>query len=73
MRQGNKGGVAIAFNVFDTSFCFVDSHLAARLDEVSRRNQDYHDLIKRFLFLTSGECPDLDDFRELFDYEYVLL
>jgi len=27
---GNKGGVAVALRIFETKFCFISCHLAAR-------------------------------------------
>lgn len=39
LKQGNKGGVSIRFKIFDTTICFVCSHLAAGSDELTRRNQ----------------------------------
>jgi len=34
---GNKGGVAITFRVYETSFCFISSHLAAKPDKMPLR------------------------------------
>jgi len=43
---GNKGAVGISFKVADTSFCFVNSHLAAHQEKVKERNVDYHKILK---------------------------
>jgi phosphatidylinositol-bisphosphatase len=34
--QGNKGGVGIRFNLYDSSFCVINSHLNAHQDGVQR-------------------------------------
>lgn len=48
---GNKGGMAIRFHIYDTTICAINSHLNSRTEDVSRRNQDYHDISTHLSFL----------------------
>ena len=48
--MGNKGGVAIRFCAYDSTFCFVCAHLAARRDKVKERNNDFANLSRKIVF-----------------------
>lgn len=34
--------MAISLGLFDTTLCFITAHLAAHLEKVDDRNEDYH-------------------------------
>uniref|UniRef100_A0A8C4WYY2 phosphoinositide 5-phosphatase n=1 Tax=Eptatretus burgeri TaxID=7764 RepID=A0A8C4WYY2_EPTBU len=55
-RMGNKGGVGVHFMLHDTAVCVVNTHLAAHMDDVDRRNQDFHDVNGRMAFQSAD--PD---------------
>jgi len=52
--MGNKGAVAIRFKFYDSSLCFVCSHLAAGGQHTDRRNQDYQTIISKIAFSQKG-------------------
>ena len=49
-KMGNKGGVAIRFELYQTSLCFVNSHFAAHLSQYKKRNQNFRDISKKMIF-----------------------
>lgn len=51
--MGNKGGVSIRLHVFDTSICFVCSHLAAHRENVAGRNSDFKNIYEKSCFTKS--------------------
>ena len=49
-KMGNKGGVAIRFELYQTSICFINSHFTAHLPEYKKRNRNFHDISKKMIF-----------------------
>jgi inositol polyphosphate 5-phosphatase INPP5B/F len=47
---GNKGGVSIRLQFYDSCLCFVCSHLAAHRENVVGRNQDAHNILAKTNF-----------------------
>jgi len=47
---GNKGGVGIRFKIYDSTMCFVNSHLAAHKNNHQGRNQDYARILQNMRF-----------------------
>lgn len=47
---GNKGGVSIRLQFYDSTICFVCSHLAAHRENVTGRNNDYMNVFNKTLF-----------------------
>ncbi|KAK6774042.1 hypothetical protein RDI58_029281 [Solanum bulbocastanum] len=48
---GNKGGVGLRLRVFDRIMCFVNCHLAAHLEAITRHNADFDHIYRT--------CPSL--------------
>eukprot|EP00943_MAST-04B_sp_MAST-4B-sp1_P000057 g57.t1 len=47
---GNKGGSSIRFSFYDSTLCFVCSHLAAHRGNVTGRNHDYASILHKTKF-----------------------
>jgi len=62
---GNKGGVGIRFKIWDSTLCFVSTHLAAHKKNVQGRNQDFAKIFQHLKFTTK------DDDLHLLDHDFV--
>ncbi|UZJ55421.1 hypothetical protein CBS101457_004741 [Exobasidium rhododendri] len=70
--SGNKGGVAIRMNIYDTSFCFLTAHFAAGKSNVEERNADFV-TISRELHFNSGRSINNSNYCFWFgDFNYRL-
>lgn len=57
---GNKGGIGISMNIFDSSICFIATHLAAHTENVEGRNLDFKNIIERSVFPAENSSYDQD-------------
>jgi phosphatidylinositol-bisphosphatase len=48
--MGNKGGVSIRVQFYDSTLCFVNSHLAAHRENVAGRNADFVNILGKLSF-----------------------
>ncbi|KAJ6768865.1 TYPE IV INOSITOL POLYPHOSPHATE 5-PHOSPHATASE 9 [Salix koriyanagi] len=69
---GNKGSVSVRFQLHETSFCFVCSHLASggREGDEKLRNSDVAEIFSRTSF---HRRPSLDLPRNILDHDRVIL
>ncbi|EIW69000.1 hypothetical protein TREMEDRAFT_39318 [Tremella mesenterica DSM 1558] len=68
--SGNKGGVGIRLDLFDSSFCFMTCHLAAGQNNVAERNADYRTISEGLKFLRGKSIEDHDVIIWAADFNY---
>lgn len=56
--SGNKGGVGIRFNLFDSTVCLMTCHLAAGHSNITERNADYKTIAGGLKFLRGKMIED---------------
>ena len=57
---GNKGGIGVSMNIYDSNICFISSHLAAHTENVEGRNMDFKNIIERSIFLSENGGNEYD-------------
>ncbi|ODQ77214.1 hypothetical protein BABINDRAFT_17198, partial [Babjeviella inositovora NRRL Y-12698] len=67
---GNKGGCAIRFTYGETTFCFVNCHLAAGVTAVDERSNDYSNIWLGLRFNRNRQIADHDAVVWLGDLNY---
>ncbi len=68
--SGNKGGVAIRMDYYDTSICFVTAHFAAGHSAYEERNADYWTITKGLSFARGKTIGSHDHVFWLGDFNY---
>lgn len=68
--SGNKGGVAIRMDYYDTSICFVTAHFAAGHSAYEERNADYWTITKGLSFARGKTIGSHDHVIWLGDFNY---
>lgn len=68
--SANKGALAVSFNYSNTRMCFVASHLAAGLNNVEERHQNYKMISKGIKFSKNRGIKDHDAVIWLGDFNY---
>lgn len=71
--SANKGGVAVSFLYSSTRFCFIVSHLAAGLENVEQRHNDYKTIAKNIRFARNRGIKDHDAIIWVGDFNYRIL
>ena len=54
--MGNKGGVSVRLQFYDSTICFVCTHLAAHRENVKGRNQDFENVYAKTAFEVGEEA-----------------
>ncbi|AET40168.1 uncharacterized protein Ecym_5414 [Eremothecium cymbalariae DBVPG len=67
---GNKGAVAIRFEYGNTTFCFINCHLAAGISNVEERRSDYESITKGVNFTRSKKILHHDSIFWIGDLNY---
>ncbi|GAB2279929.1 hypothetical protein Dimus_014564 [Dionaea muscipula] len=69
---GNKGSVTVRFQLHETSFCFVCSHLASggRPGDERHRNSDASEIFSRTTFPSDSPAHDLP--RNILDHDRII-
>lgn len=69
----NKGAVAVSFKYSATKFCLLVSHLAAGLENVEQRHNDYKTIVKNIRFSRGLRIKDHDVIIWMGDFNYRIL
>lgn len=66
LKFGNKGGVGVSLQLNETLLCFVNSHLAAHLADVERRNEDHDEILRRMQFSDGFKTRVIEEHHQIY-------
>jgi len=62
MGLGNKGAICIRMNLWETTICFVNTHLTAGKSKTANRNNDFTTIMEKVEFrLSNGKTVNIRD------------
>lgn len=56
MMAGNKGGVSVRLQFYDSTIRIVNSHLAAHLENIAGSNADFHNIYSKWEYDIGNEA-----------------
>eukprot|EP00474_Spongospora_subterranea_P009019 CRZ09477.1 hypothetical protein [Spongospora subterranea] len=71
MGIGNKGGIGVRFDLYDSSFCVLNSHLSAHQNNVPARNDNFRDITEKLKFSTPTERGLRGESYSIEQHDYV--
>lgn len=66
LKFGNKGAVGVSFQINETFICFLNSHLAAHVQEFERRNEDHDEILRRMSFNDGFRERTIQEHHQIF-------
>lgn len=61
--MGNKGGVSVRLQFYDSTICIINTHLAAHRENVAGRNADFHNVYNKLAYDIGHEAAQGESWR----------
>ena len=71
IKKGNKGGVGIRMDIFESSVCFVNTHLPAHQSEVKKRNESFHNVYSGLKFDARDTNSFHSEIHQVIDHTHI--
>ncbi|KAI3389660.1 hypothetical protein SNEBB_001373 [Seison nebaliae] len=70
-QLGNKGSIAISLEIDNLKYCFINTHMAAHVEMVSRRNEDAKNILQQTKFPIESSDHNLIRTLTLTDFDLI--